>query len=78
MDNRPLTERLRSGFGGMVPPVCDEAANEIERLKALIGTIRDLTGCEVRNVDDVSPEQHCREIMARFNALSSTGDTSNG
>ncbi len=29
-----LTERLRSGFGGMVPPVCDEAANKIERLTA--------------------------------------------
>jgi hypothetical protein len=30
---RSLTERLRSGFGGLVPPVCDEAANEIERLQ---------------------------------------------
>lgn len=28
-----LTERLRRGFGGLVPPVCDEAANEIERLQ---------------------------------------------
>lgn len=28
-----LTVRLRRGFGGLVPPVCDEAANEIERLK---------------------------------------------
>ena len=27
-----LIERLRIGFGGMVPPVCDEAADEIERL----------------------------------------------
>lgn len=33
VDKRPLTERLRSGFGGLVPPVCDEAANEIERLQ---------------------------------------------
>ena len=31
---RPLTERLRRGFGGLVPPVCDEAANEIERLQS--------------------------------------------
>ena len=31
-----LTERLRSGFGGMVPPVCDEAATRIESDKATI------------------------------------------
>lgn len=30
-----MLRRLRSGFGGLVPPVCDEAANEIERLTAL-------------------------------------------
>ena len=28
-----LKERLRRGFGGMVPPVCDEAANRIEELE---------------------------------------------
>jgi len=32
VDERPLVERLRSGFGGLVPPVCDEAANELEAL----------------------------------------------
>lgn len=39
----------------------------LDGLKALVGTIRDLAGCERRNVDDVTPEQHSREIMARFN-----------
>ena len=29
-----LLVRLRRGFGGMVPSICDEAANEIERLRA--------------------------------------------
>lgn len=28
-----ITVRLRRGFGGLVPPVCDEAANEIDRLR---------------------------------------------
>ena len=28
-----LQTRLRQGFGGMVPPVCDEAANEIDKLR---------------------------------------------
>ena len=28
-----LTERLRRGFGGLVPPICDEAANKIETLR---------------------------------------------
>jgi hypothetical protein len=28
-----ICERLRRGFGGLAPPVCDEAANEIERLR---------------------------------------------
>ena len=30
-----LTERLRRVFGGIVPPVCDEDAEEIERLLML-------------------------------------------
>lgn len=29
-----LQERLRQGFGGIVPTVCDEAANEIDSLRA--------------------------------------------
>lgn len=37
-----ITVRLRRGFGGMVPPVCDEAANEIDRLRLEIKSI--LTG----------------------------------
>lgn len=28
-----ITIRLRRGFGGIVPVICDEAANEIDRLK---------------------------------------------
>ena len=34
-----LTERLRAGFGGIVPPVCDEAANEIDDWQALCETL---------------------------------------
>lgn len=30
-----LTVRLRRGFGGLVPPISDEAANEIECLREL-------------------------------------------
>lgn len=30
-----LVVRLRRGFGGLVPPVNDEAANEIDRLREL-------------------------------------------
>lgn len=33
---RPLTQRLRSGFGGLVPPICDEAANKIDNLEFAI------------------------------------------
>ena len=33
-----LTARLRRGFGGMVPPICDEAANEIEAMRDTIRT----------------------------------------
>lgn len=29
-----ITVRLRRGFGGIVPPICDEAANEIARLRS--------------------------------------------
>jgi hypothetical protein len=29
---RSLSQRLRSGFGGIVPPICDEAANRIDNL----------------------------------------------
>jgi hypothetical protein len=36
MDKRPLTQRLRSGFGGIVPPICDEAANRIDNLEVAI------------------------------------------
>lgn len=32
-----LIERLRRGFGGIVPRVCDEAANEIESLQSRLG-----------------------------------------
>lgn len=32
-NNRTLTERLRSGFGGIVPEICDEAANVIDKLE---------------------------------------------
>lgn len=46
----------------------------LDGLKALVGTIRDLVGCERRNVDDVTPEQHSREIMARFNEQASRLD----
>jgi len=34
-----LTVRLRTGFGGLVPQVCDEAANEIEKLREHITRI---------------------------------------
>jgi hypothetical protein len=40
IDPRPLTERLRSGFGGLVPPVCDEAANHIDFLEREVATLR--------------------------------------
>ena len=30
-----ITVRLRRGFGGLVHPICDEAANEIEHLRML-------------------------------------------
>jgi hypothetical protein len=30
-----ITVRLRRGFGGNVPPISDEAANEIEKLRLL-------------------------------------------
>lgn len=36
MDNRRLSERLRSGFGGLVPSICDEAANRIDNLEVAI------------------------------------------
>ncbi len=39
-------------------------SDELSGLRALVGTLRDLTRCEPRNVSDVSPEQHSREIMA--------------
>ena len=35
-DARHLTERLRSGFGGIVPPICDEAANVIDEALAIL------------------------------------------
>jgi hypothetical protein len=40
VDHRPLIERLRSGFGGLVPTICDEAANELERLTAMTKSTR--------------------------------------
>jgi len=41
-----LTVRLRRGFGGLVPPVCDEAANTIEELRELNAElVRQLRTC---------------------------------
>jgi hypothetical protein len=37
---RDITERLRSGFGGMVPPVCDEAAETIESLRQQLDDLK--------------------------------------
>lgn len=39
-NKRSLAERLRSGFGGLVPPLCDEAASEIERLQGQVLAVR--------------------------------------
>jgi len=36
-----LPTRLRRGFGGLVPPICDEAANEIDRLNSLLSARAD-------------------------------------
>lgn len=47
--------------------VCSTA--KITELKALVGTVRDITGCEVRNIDDIGVEQHSREIGARIAKL---------
>lgn len=37
-----LPQRLRHGFGGLVPSVCDEAANEIERLTAEVTRLQQI------------------------------------
>src|SRR6185369_2975471 len=42
---------------------------ERDGLAALVGTIRWLTGCKVRNVADITPEQHSHEIMEQFDKL---------
>lgn len=34
---KDITERLRRGFGGLVPPVCDEASNIIDDLRVSLG-----------------------------------------
>ena len=40
----PLVQRLRAGFGGLVPAVCDEAANELERMQQEIERLKDERG----------------------------------
>ena len=50
----------------------DYATLEAERdaLRALVGTVREIVGCaDVRNVADVSAEQHSREIGAEVAKL---------
>ena len=37
-----ITVKLRAGFGGLVPILCDEAANEIDKLRARIATLEAL------------------------------------
>ncbi len=44
-------------------------AAEILGLQAAIGTVRAFVGCVDRNVTDISPEQHTREIAASFKRL---------
>lgn len=42
---------------------------QIGEWQALVGTIRGLTGCPVRNVCDLTPEQHSHEMMEPFEKL---------
>ena len=37
-----ITVKLRAGFGGLVPILCDEAANEIDKLRARIAHLEAL------------------------------------
>jgi hypothetical protein len=58
----PLTVRLRRGFGGLVPPVCDEAANELERLQREVTELED----EAR-----AANVRCDKVAAEWAALRS-------
>ena len=60
--------RLRELCKGLESQLAERDAR-ISELKALVGTVRDIAGCEVRNVDDIGVEQHSREIGARFATL---------
>lgn len=68
-DNRPLTERLRSGFGGMVPPICDEAANEIDKLRAVLNTAHQ-TVLEVMHAQEVGSNWYTRGANGLYQQVS--------
>ena len=70
-----VTKRTDSNKGWTATILYDEACAErdaaraeVSAAHACIGTIRDSLGCEVRNVKDVSMEQHSREIAAAARA----------
>jgi len=64
------------GWTDAVAPMKRALAAEAERdaLRALVGTVRDIAGCELRNVSDVDVETHSREIGAQFDALQAERD----
>jgi len=53
-----ITVKLRAGFGGLVPILCDEAANEIDKLRARIATLEAL-------IADAPHAISCKEGMLR-------------
>ncbi len=46
--------------------VVAEARQRLAALEALVGTVREIAGCQVRNVKDIDVEQHSREIGAKW------------
>ena len=67
MSDIEITIRLRRGFGGLVPPICDEAADYIEsleqRLSGIVSVIHDVENRCMAIDGPVTPTLH--EITER-------------
>jgi hypothetical protein len=48
----------------IAPEDLEALKSRVLELEALVGTLRGLLGCDVRNVKDIGVEQHSREISA--------------
>jgi len=56
--------RLRRGFGGLVPPICDESANTIAQLREMSAELLAALKYSHRFLDAFSIEQDTKYVAA--------------